>query len=143
MRRRERTSDCPAQQLGGANRHGRSRFKLGRGAGGGSPRSLGGTNSTRVDDLTVIGNLIEAVLWFIFAGAFGIMACRARGERRRLWIMLAIAFAVFSASDVIESRTGAWWRPWWLLIMKSSCIVAFMRGVFVYREIRRSEGTQP
>ena len=96
----------------------------------------------QMDDLTVIGNLVEAVLWLVFTLAFGTMAYRARGERRRLWSILAVAFAFFSASDVIESQTGAWWRPWWLLIMKTGCIAVFLYGVLTYRRIKKAECTQ-
>lgn len=94
-----------------------------------------------MDDLTVTGNLIEAVLWFAFAAAFAVLAYQASGPKRRLWLIQTVAFLVFSASDVIESQTGAWWRPWWLLIMKASCIAVFLHGVREYLRIPRSAGT--
>lgn len=98
------------------------------------------TNAGAVDDLTVIGNLIEAGLWLVFAIAFGVMAGRASGPKRRLWAILAGAFFVFALSDVVESRTGAWWRPWWLLVVKTSCIAVFLYGVREYLRIAKSTG---
>ncbi len=89
-------------------------------------------------DLTVTGNLVEAVLWLGFALTCAALACRAAGRRRRLGLILAVAFLVFSASDVIESQTGAWWRPWWLLVLKASCIAVFLYGAWEYRRIGRA-----
>ena len=93
-----------------------------------------------MDDLTVTGNLFEAVLWAVFALAFLVMAFRASSARRRLWGILAVAFAAFSVSDVIESHTGAWWRPPGLLVLKVTCVAVFLWGVYEYR---RTGSTQP
>ncbi|MBL9139901.1 MAG: hypothetical protein JNK85_28780 [Verrucomicrobiales bacterium] len=96
-----------------------------------------------MDDLTVIGNQIEAVLWLAFSVSFGVMAYRGHGTRRRLWLMLACGFLVFSLSDVIESQTGAWWKPWWLLVMKTACIAVFLYGMLQYTALRKEGTTQP
>jgi len=54
----------------------------------------------------------------------------ARGGVRR-------GFFCFALSDFIEIQTGAWWDPWWLLLLKGSCLgvmgVAFIR----YRSMKR------
>jgi hypothetical protein len=49
--------------------------------------------------------------------------------------MLAAAFLVFSISDVIESRTGAWWRPYWLMLIKGGCLVVCVLGFLRYFRI--------
>ena len=95
-----------------------------------------------MDDLTVIGNLAEAVLWMAFAAIFAALAYRASERKRRLWLILTVSFLAFSASDVIESQTGAWWRPLWLLVLKTSCIGVFLYGAWEYRRIRLNERTQ-
>jgi hypothetical protein len=40
--------------------------------------------------------------------------------------MAAGTFVLFGASDLIEVRTGAWWRPWWLLAWKAACVFALI-----------------
>ena len=94
-----------------------------------------------MNELTVIGNQIEAVLWFLFAAGFGWRAFRLSGERRRLAAMLAIAFVAFSISDLIEAHTGAWWRPTWLLVLKSSCIAVFVCGFWRFLRVRKAQHT--
>lgn len=58
---------------------------------------------------------------------------------RSLCGLLASAFLAFGLSDIIESQTGAWWRPWWLLVLKGGCICAFLYGAWAYRRIKRDE----
>lgn len=95
-----------------------------------------------MDDLTVIGNQVEAVLWFLFALGFAWKGCQARHpDRRRLsWILVA-AFALFGVSDIIESTTGAWWRPWWLFVLKAGCVALFIYGFWAFRMIHKQEST--
>lgn len=90
-------------------------------------------------DLDVAFNLAEAGLWFVFAGIFGVWALRATGPLRGLYGKLAPAFLAFGLSDIVEAQTGAWWRPWWLLVLKGGCICVFLYGVWAYRRIKRSE----
>lgn len=92
-----------------------------------------------MNDLSYAGNMVESVLWFVFAVAFGAIAFRATGRRRRLSLTLAAAFLAFGISDLIEARTGAWWRPIWLLFLKASCVAVFAYGYWEYRRIRRAE----
>ena len=95
-----------------------------------------------MDDLTVIGNQIEAVLWFIFAMGFSWKGCKDRQpDRRRLSWVLVIAFALFGGSDLIEATTGAWWRPWWLFVLKAGCVAVFAYGFWAFLRIRKQEST--
>lgn len=59
-------------------------------------------------------NLLEAALWWVVAVV--VVA------RWRLW-GVAAALVLFGLSDVVETRTGAWWRPWWLLAWKGACVL--------------------
>jgi hypothetical protein len=96
-----------------------------------------------MDDLTIIGNQIEAVLWFGFALGFTWKGCKSRQpDRRRLSWVLVVAFALFGVSDLIEATTGAWWRPWWLFLLKAGCVAVFVYGFWAFRGILRQERTR-
>ena len=90
-----------------------------------------------MDDLTFLGNLLEALLWLSIAVALLAAAVRSGGELRRLWLILAAAFLAFSLSDVIESQTGAWWTPWWLFVLKGFCLLVFAYGIWEYRRLKK------
>jgi hypothetical protein len=83
--------------------------------------------------LHAVFNYGEAGLWFVIAF---VLALRLRMKRPWRWL-LPLAFAVFGVSDLIEVRTGAWWDPWWLLVMKAACVLVFL---LAFRERRRQEG---
>ena len=78
--------------------------------------------------MDAIFNRAEAVLWFAVAIAMAVCAFwQPVAQRKTMWF-LATAFAAFGVSDVIESQTGAWWEPWWLLVLKAACVLAFIFG---------------
>ena len=72
----------------------------------------------------VIANLLEAGLWSSIGIGFVIHAIAKRGGATS--IVVAITFLAFGGSDVVEAHTGAWWRPWWLLVWKGICLVVFV-----------------
>lgn len=83
-----------------------------------------------------IANLAEAVLWGAIGAGFLWQAIRTETSRTRTRCLFAAAtFLVFGLTDVIEITTGAWWRPWWLLLMKAVCVIAL---VALYVDHRRS-----
>ncbi|HRH96545.1 MAG TPA: hypothetical protein PLB55_11450 [Prosthecobacter sp.] len=84
-------------------------------------------------DFHAVFNEAEAGLWFVIAL---VLAVRLHMKRPWRWL-LPLAFAVFGVSDLIEVRTGAWWDPWWLLVMKAACVLVFL---LAFRERRRQEG---
>lgn len=64
-------------------------------------------------------NACEAVWWIacgVTVACSGSRLARLSSRRRIILAALLIAFGI---SDVIEIRTGAWWRPTGLLIFKS------------------------
>lgn len=71
-------------------------------------------------------NYIEAALWIMIGVVFLAAALRRAGVPRRTCLVGGVAFALFGMSDVVEAGTGAWWRPWWLLIWKSTCVLVFL-----------------
>jgi hypothetical protein len=75
-------------------------------------------------------NLSEAALWFACAMAVGVASRRsATGARRNAWLAV-VAFIAFGVSDLIEIQTGAWWRPWWLFVLKAACVLVLV-GCFL------------
>jgi hypothetical protein len=75
-------------------------------------------------DLEVVFNRYEAVLWFAFALLCLCASLRPSAKHRRDLLILTAAFGAFGVSDIIESHTGAWWRPWWLFVLKAACVLA-------------------
>ena len=78
-------------------------------------------------------NTIFAIFWFFAGGACVCEAARTKGRNRASFISIGLVFIVFAVSDVIEVITGAWWHPWWLLLMKVLCVVALLAIAFVFR----------
>ena len=74
---------------------------------------------------------------FVFATTFAVITYREHKKRRRLFLMLALAFFAFGISDLIEAETGAWWRPFWLLVLKGGCIGVFAYVTWQFRRIRK------
>lgn len=73
-----------------------------------------------------ISNFIECGLWIAMSLVMAAVALRCRGYARQLaWRAVPVLF-VFGISDSVEAFTGAWWRPWWLLIWKALCILALL-----------------
>lgn len=65
-------------------------------------------------------NSVEAALWIVI-GLFlfwGAKKLTVRYPRRDVFA-LGILFIAFGVSDVFEVHSGAWWRPWWLLLWKT------------------------
>ncbi len=89
------------------------------------------------------GNLLEAGLWFAVSLILVAKLMRAAGRLRRVFLILATAFFVFGISDLIESQTGAWWRPWWLLLLKVGCIAFFVFGFREYYRIKNNRDEAP
>lgn len=85
-------------------------------------------------EFSAVFNLVEAGLWCVIGLiVLGIAAKNRAGSL--LW--LGLAFLAFGASDLVEVRTGAWWRPWWLFVWKAACVGAF--GVFAWKHYRKGE----
>jgi hypothetical protein len=80
--------------------------------------------SDALDPMFVLSNRVEACLWLGIAASLAVAARRA--TVRRDCVAAAIAFALFGVSDLVEATTGAWWTPWWLLVWKGGCLVAFL-----------------
>jgi hypothetical protein len=80
-------------------------------------------------------NYGEAVLWFVL-GVVVLIAARRQSAavRRNAWIAF-VAFLAFGVSDLIEVRTGAWWTPWWLFVLKAACVLVLAGCLFRHRKL--------
>lgn len=86
------------------------------------------------DPFFAIANYVEAAVWGLIACAFAVAAVRRPAVRARC-ALAAVTFALFGLSDVVEVRTGAWWRPWWLLAWNGACVAVL--GVLLIDHLRR------
>ena len=73
-----------------------------------------------LDPTFVYGNYVEASLW---AGLGVVALWKGRGWWR---VVLCVALIAFGVSDIVETRTGAWYRPWWLLAWKAVCVMVLV-----------------
>lgn len=83
-------------------------------------------------------NAFEAAFWLILGG-IALFGEKNSPYGRRRW-QLAGTLAAFGASDLIELQTGAWWRPWWLLLLKATCLISFAwTGYSIWRDQKNNK----
>ncbi len=82
-------------------------------------------------DPTAWFNLVEGIFWIALAC---VICYRSPHRALPLWL------ALFGISDFIEIRTGAWWSPSWLLILKGACLVGI--GVCIVPMLRARAGSE-
>lgn len=88
-------------------------------------------------------NLGEAGLWFAISTVIAWKLRNSPHTAKFNWL-LPPTFIVFGISDFIESRTGAFWDLWWLLVMKSVCVVVVVIVDIRYRRERvRAKAVHP
>ena len=90
-------------------------------------------------------NYAECCLWCAIGVGFGIAAFRLSGKSRRDACIALVTFILFGVSDYVEAHTGAWWRPWWLLVWKGLCILVLLILYVRYRQRRAAvhDATMP
>src|SRR3954468_12554069 len=89
-----------------------------------------------MDDLERTGNLIEAGFWVVFATAIAIGASSQPRTLKSLGYTAGADCLLFGISDMVEARTGAWWRPWWLLAWKALCVTGLVLCFLEYRRLQ-------
>jgi hypothetical protein len=82
-------------------------------------------------DLEVVGNLVGAAFWLAVAVLVGFRVRQNRGQLQALGLVATILLARFGISDLIEARTGVWWRPFRLLAWKGICLTGLILCVAV------------
>jgi hypothetical protein len=91
-----------------------------------------------IDPTFVLSNRIEAGVWMSIGTAMLIGGVRRRGIERIDCLIAGVTFLIFGGSDVVEATTGAWWRPWWLLVWKGLCLLVLLTLLIRYAR-RRSK----
>ena len=83
-----------------------------------------------------LANYVESGVWTAVAITCGVLSTRSR--RGAVYTALLPATLVaFGISDIVEAFTGAWWRPWWLLVWKGGCLAILLTiGVRYYIHAR-------
>ncbi len=86
-------------------------------------------------------NTLEAIFWAGIGCVFIWQSLRAKDKPIRTRCRIAaVAFLLFGGSDAVEITTGAWWRPWWLLLWKAVCLICL---VSLYLEFRLLRSPKP
>lgn len=80
-------------------------------------------------------NAGEAAWWFLMAGFVATYWRHWRGLTLGLRNALVIFLIAFGVSDLIEMRTGSWWRPLGLLVFKAVCLIGLVTcgGILLWR----------
>ncbi len=88
-------------------------------------------------------NYIESVLWFIIAMGLLVHSFKLGKSDAyfKICLIASVAFVAFGVSDIIEAQTGAWWRPFSLLVLKASCVVTFVLCFFKYKKLQGAKKT--
>ena len=89
-------------------------------------------------DALAIFNSFEAVFW-ISVGSVVWTKSQQTGRHRQLGRIATLWFILFGISDIFEVFSGAWWRPWPLLVLKAACVIALVTCGIVYRQTSRVE----
>jgi hypothetical protein len=86
-----------------------------------------------ITDLFRTINYIEAGFWGVIGAGFAVRAVRlGNGAGKWKCVVAAVTLFAFGGSDVVETRTGAWWHPWWLLVWKGVCVIVLVGLVGVW-----------
>lgn len=70
-------------------------------------------------------NVFEAILWTSI-GLYVLVQSIHNQQRRVPLLVIAALFFVFAVSEVVETQTGGWWKPWWLAVWKGGCIASII-----------------
>jgi len=83
-------------------------------------------------------NGVEGVLWIAIGAVVFARTEKHGGRRAGIGGTAAFAFFWFGVSDFLEIGTGAWWRPVWLLLLKTVCVATLLGCLIAYRRAQRA-----
>lgn len=77
-------------------------------------------------------NVIEAGIWLALATWFLFLAVRRKTSLKKFFLVFSFTLVVFGISDIIETQTGAWYKPFGLFLLKAVCVMLIAGCVFVF-----------
>jgi glycerol-3-phosphate acyltransferase PlsY len=83
-------------------------------------------------------NVIEAGIWIVLAGWFLFLALKRQSSLKKTFLVFSVTLFFFGISDLIETQTGAWYKPFSLFMMKAVCVL-FIAGCLVVLFRNRAE----
>lgn len=100
------------------------------------------SGTRRIEKLQVNFNVFEVVLWTALGCEFSRRSVWIERSYRGRCLLAALAFFLFAGSDAVEILTGAWWRPWWLLMWKAACVLVLLLLYLDVRVLRKPKLTE-
>lgn len=89
-----------------------------------------------------IFNLCEGLLWLVLGAVLLWRSRKLAQPILHLGKIASLILFIFGLSDFIEMKTGAWWSPWWLLVLKVLCVLGLLGvGLSYYKARRASSAT--
>lgn len=73
-------------------------------------------------NLHTIFNAAEAAWWMLVAIGVLVWSRQQDVRIRPVSGAAAVALIAFAGTDLVELQTGAWYRPWWLLVYNAICL---------------------
>ncbi len=83
-------------------------------------------------------NICEGLLWIVIGVGFAVVYSRKR-EHPGPMLSGCVLFLTFGVSDFVETTTGAWYKPWWMLLWKAANLLGLL---VVYRLLRIRTATK-
>jgi hypothetical protein len=83
-------------------------------------------------------NFLEAIFWIGVSLGFVGTALRIASPRARILLLAGVVLLFFGVSDLVEAQSGAWWRPWWLLVWKGVCGISLVLLYTAHRFVGRA-----
>ena len=87
-----------------------------------------------------IFNVAEAVFWLVLAVIVAMRVRLAHPSSRRLGYLSAAAFLAFAGTDLVEAKTGEWYRPLWLLGYNAACVALLLGCYLQYLAVTKALG---
>lgn len=85
------------------------------------------------DPFFVRANQLEAGFWIVVGAAFLVAGWRRRSGLGVV-LLAGVTLVLFGFSDLVETQTGAWYKPWWLLLWKGACVITL--AALAWRHLR-------
>ncbi|MFC1743429.1 DUF2459 domain-containing protein [Candidatus Riflebacteria bacterium] len=79
-----------------------------------------------------IFNFFEAIFWNFLALGFFLLSLTSEKDNKVFFFLVGITFVLLGVSDFYEITSGAWWRPWWLLLLKAGCVLSLLVNFVLY-----------